>query len=218
MNTNVFVQQLDDLLLLHTTMRSQSKYDDLSDLNEYERQELISRAIAAVHRISGQSSTYSIEVNRILKHNPELHTHTGPIIGVVKALREDLNAGYLQSLAEIVHAEVFADFIDMAKHLLQNGYKYADAVIIGSTLESHLKKLAVKNGVPLDTDGKPVKAERLNQEMVKANVYTVLDQKNVTAWLDLRNKAAHGDYSEYGTDQVKLLIVSVQDFITRHQA
>lgn len=218
MKTDLFIQQLDAIISAYTTMQEQSRHDDLSDLQKHERQSLISRAIAAIHRISGNSSTYNAEVKRILERLPHLHTHTSSIIGIVKALREDLNAGYLQSLAEIVHSEVFADFIDMATHLLENGYKDAAAVIIGSTFESHLKKLASKNGVLLEVDGRPVKAEKLNQEMARANVYTLLDQKNVTAWLDLRNKAAHGNYNEYASDQVKLLIASVQDFITRNPA
>jgi len=217
MKTDLLVQQLDVLISAYADMERNS-YQDIDRLeNEIEAQSLLSRAIAAIHRISGNSSSYSAEVDRVRKEYH--HTrHTYLIIGVVKALREDVNAGYLRSLAEIVHAEVFADFIDMASHLLSNGYKDAAAVIIGSTLEVHLKKLAVKNGVDTDVDGKPIKAERINQEMVRANVYTVLDQKSVTAWLDLRNKAAHGDYNEYSLVQVKLLIASVQDFIARHQA
>lgn len=218
MNNNLFVQQLDVLLAAYADMYERSHYNDLSDLKEDERQSLISRAIAAIHRISGYSSTYSKEVSRTLERNPELHVHTPRIIGIVNALREDLNAGYLQSLTEIVHAEVFADFIEMASYLLSNGFKDAAAVIAGSTLESHLRTLAVKNGVPIEVDSKPLKAERINQELAKATIYTILDQKNVTAWLDLRNKAAHGDYTAYSAEQVKLLLSSVQDFITRHPA
>ena len=42
--------------------------------------------------------------------------------------------------------------------------------------------------------------------------------KNITAWLDLRNSAAHGDYAAYTKEQVKLLIASVQNFIIRYPA
>ncbi len=55
----------------------------------------------------------------------------------------------------------------------------------------------------------------MNSELASATVYSKLDQKNVTAWLDLRNKAAHGQYSEYSKEQVALFIQSVRDFITR---
>ena len=44
---------------------------------------------------------------------------------------------------------------------------------------------------------RPKKTDRMNSELTKAEAYSKLDQKSVTAWLDLRNKAAHGKYDEY---------------------
>ena len=49
----------------------------------------------------------------------------------------------------------------------------------------------------------------------KTGKYTVSEQKQVTAWLDLRNKAAHGKYSEYVKQQVGLMLDGVRDFIFR---
>lgn len=46
-------------------------------------------------------------------------------------------------------------------------------------------------------------------------VYSKLDQKAVTAWLNLRNKAAHGRYAEYTEAQVALFLQSVTDFVAR---
>ena len=40
--------------------------------------------------------------------------------------------------------------------------------------------------------------------VTSADVYNKLDQKSVTSWLDLKNKAAHEKYSEYTKDQVVL--------------
>ena len=36
----------------------------------------------------------------------------------------------------------------------------------------------------------------MNNDLACGNSYTKLDQKSVTAWLDLRNRAAHGRYGE----------------------
>ena len=215
MDLSVLVKQLDVLLESYKAMQLRSEQNDLSDLPKPERQSLVTRSIAAVHRISGPSSTYSEEVDRILKQNPPLHLHTSPIMGIILALREDTASGYIQNLTEIVHADIFSDFLDMARHLLDNGYKDPAAVLAGSTLESHLKNLAIKNSIPTENAGKTKKASQLNVDLTKANVYNKLDEKNVTAWLDLRNKAAHGSYTEYNLDQVKLLVSSIQDFISR---
>lgn len=43
----------------------------------------------------------------------------------------------------------------------------------------------------------------------------LLDQKNVTAWLGLRNKAAHGQYAEYNADQVRVMQSGVSEFNAR---
>ena len=218
MNNDIFKKQLDSIIQMFDEMSKKSEHNDLSDLPKPDRQSLVTRAIASVHRISGLNSTYSAEIQRVIEKQPALHLHTSSVIGIVKALREDLELGFLQNLAEIVHSEVFSDFLEMAKYLNKNGYKDASAVIAGSTLESHLRKIAVKYSVPIDSNGKPVKANKLNADLNKIGAYELLDQKNVTAWLDLRNNAAHGNYDEYGTEQVTLLISGVQDFITRIRA
>lgn len=218
MNTKFFTTQLDELLHAFESMQRQAKHNDLSDLPKSDRQSLVTRSIAAVHRISGLHSTYSIEVERLIKREPDLHLHTSSILGVIQALKDDLKQGYLQSITEIIHSEVFSDFLEMSKYLNDSGFKDPAAVLAGSTLESHLKKVALKNEIPIELDNRPIKADKLNSDLVKANVYGLIDQKNVTAWLDLRNKAAHGKYEEYSQEQVKLLIASIQDFITRNPA
>jgi hypothetical protein len=130
----------------------------------------------------------------------------------------DIENGYIKSLVELVHGDIFADFLDMATHLHETGYKDAAAIIAGSTLESHVKELCNKAAVSIDIEGKPIKTDKLNSDLVKAHVYTKLDQKSITAWLGLRNQAAHVNYNEYNTDQVAILISGIRDFIVRNPA
>ena len=209
------IEQLDVLLVKHAEMQAQSKHSDLSDLSKVERQSLVTRSVAAIHRISGANSTYSAQIKSIQKKFPHLHLHISSIVGITKALRDDLEVGYVNTLIELVHADTFSDFLEMAHHLQETGYKDAAAVITGSTLESHIKGLCSKNGIETEAKGKPVKADKLNSDLAKSEAYTKLDQKNITAWFDLRNKAAHGRYDEYTKEQVELLISSVRDFIGR---
>lgn len=65
---------------------------------------------------------------------------------------------------------------------------------------------------------RPKKAEAMNSELAKQGVYSNLEQKSVTAWLDLRNKAAHGKYDEYNKNKVEQMIMGVRDFIVRNPA
>jgi hypothetical protein len=93
------------------------------------------------------------------------------IAGILFALRTAYSAGYLGSVTELVHADIFADFVEMADYLLSEGYKDPSAVIIGSTLEEHLRQLCIKHGIPTDTAGRPKKADQIGFPAVKAISY-----------------------------------------------
>ena len=107
----------------------------------------------------------------------------------------------------------------MAEYLLEQNYKDPAAVIAGSVLEEHLRQLCDKNGIEIviKKNGKlkSKKADSLNSDLYRKLSYGILDQKNVTAWLDLRNKAAHGKYDEYTNEQVDLMLRGVSEFICR---
>jgi len=145
--------------------------------------------------------------------------HLSRGIGILKTAKFEIDNGWLTSFKGIVSAEIFSDFLEMATHLLEQGYKDPAAVMIGSVLEEHLRQLCQNNSLPIDTpkDGKsiPKKADTMNAELTKAGVYNLLSQKSVTPWLDLRNNAAHGKYNEYTEEQVKLMMQGVTDFIAR---
>lgn len=140
-------------------------------------------------------------------------------IAILEAIRGEIAGGWLVSIKSLVSAELFADFMEMAEHLLETGYKDPAAVMGGSVLEEHLRQLCHKGGVDVEEvkDGKsvPRKADRLNAELAKANTYSKLDQKLVTAWLDLRNNAAHGKYDTYSAEQVKQMLMGVTEFMVR---
>ena len=195
-----------------------SRYDDLSDLSEADVSLGLSRLRAVVERSSAFASSYARDLNRI-DTTDSGGTALAMYRGVAQSLLENLQAGYTRSIEEIIHGDVFTDYFDMAQHLLDSSYKDAAAVIAGSTLEGHLRNLCRKHGIDFERqmpEGKTAKkADSLNAELASAGAYGKLDQKNVTAWLDLRNKAAHGHYADYTKEQVALLISSVRDFASR---
>jgi hypothetical protein len=102
---------------------------------------------------------------------------------------------------------------------LSEGYKDAAAVMCGSVLEVYLRNLCAKSSVDsAEPGGKPKKASKINDDLAKAKAYTVLEQKQVTSWLGLRNSAAHGEYDTYDAGQVNLMIQGVRVFTTRSAA
>lgn len=174
-------------------------------------------ALSFIDRIFGHDHPYFDEFSKKVADVSDYEIKYG--IGILKAMRTELAGNWLVTTRGLISSEVFADFLEMSEHLLSEHYKDAAAVMIGSVLEEHLRQLATKAGVPIAQviNGRsvPRKADSLNADLAKANTYGVLDQKTITGWLDLRNKAAHGKYSEYTADQVSLMLGGVQNFLAR---
>jgi hypothetical protein len=226
------IQQIDAVLARYRECLEKSKGGGFANESIPPFVEVTTRLKAAIDRLSPRGSEYRKSSEEVLKGsagrfalsrsdlvaNSPMH-QSGQLAGILTALRSDYEAGYMQTVSELIHADLFSDFLEMAVHLLEEGYKDPAAVLGGSTLEEHLRKLCQKHGLPaIEASGKPLKADRLNADLKAANVYSTLDQKQVTAWQDLRNKAAHGHYNEYSKPEVGLMISGIQNFIARNPA
>ncbi len=216
------LKQIEEVHQEFLSLLSRSQHDDVSDLPEAEFVRINTRARALIHRIGGTNSLYVKQCEEIIKYGGYSGYQAEKLAGVVDSLKADVSAGYLETHRELIHSELFDDFLEMAQHLLDEGYKDASAVIAGSSLEAQLRQLATKSGLEIQVGSgdrlTTKKADRLNADLAKVNAYSTLDQKSITAWLDLRNKAAHGHYDQYDKAQVGLLISGVRDFIERNPA
>src|ERR1035437_2657939 len=212
----LLIGQLEQIDSEWKALRRRSQHNDVSDLPGEEIVRLLTRARAAIERASPPHSAYVKQAEFILALKGYSGNHLTGLMGVIQSLLSDIQSGYLQTVAELIHGELFRDFLEMASHLADSGYKDAAAVIVGSALEAHLRQLCHKAGLSTDVttggDVRPKKADQMNSELSGASVYSKLDQKSITAWLDLRNKAAHGKFSEYTKDQVLVLIAGLRDF------
>lgn len=111
---------------------------------------VLARAESAIRKICDDNSPYTQRMQRILsKASYDDPIKAGLIVGIVRALKGDLEDGYLATFPELVRGEMFENLIEMAKHLLEGGYKDAAAVIAGTSLESHLRQLSIKRGLQL---------------------------------------------------------------------
>ena len=210
------LQQLDAVISASESVRGRSKYEDLSDLKGAGPSEVIARMHATIDRLAPLGSSHRTAAEMLMKQYGVSNGYaSGPLLGILRAMRADYAAGYLSSVAELIHADVFADFLEMADHLLSQGYKDPAAVVTGSVLEEHLRKLCDKSGIATNNGATPKKADLLNAELAGASAFSKLDQKSITAWLDLRNKAAHGKYTEYTKEQVQALLDGIRHFMVR---
>jgi hypothetical protein len=176
--------------------------------------------LSIIQRLTADHSGYRFASAQIAEGAPlDDPVIISRLVGVLSAFRSDVEAGFTRTVEELIHADVFADFLEMAEELIEKTFKDAAAVIVGSVLEEHLRKLALGAGVPVtDDSGHPINADTINANLTKAIVYNKLEQKSVTAWLGLRNSAAHGHYDDYDLGQVKQLLADIRAFMIRHPA
>lgn len=172
--------------------------------------------LSFLQKLFTSNHIYYSEFNEKVGHPDPNCVENG--INTLKSVRKEIEDGWIFELKDLVSAEIFTDFIEMAEYFLAEGYKDPAAVIVGGVLEEHLRQLCQKNGVPITKGEKniPVQANQLNQDLTKAGQYNKLEMKSVIAWLDLRNKAAHGKYGEYDKKQVEGMLSGVMDFIIRN--
>ena len=140
-------------------------------------------------------------------------SHIAQLQGCLIAVRDDLKSGMLNNYKNLIVAEIFEDFFEMAEYLLQRGYKDASAVIIGAILEDNLRQMCLKKSIKLKKNkGNPKNMETLNQDLYKKGAYDKLHYKQVIAWGDIRNNAAHGDFEKYDKPQVELMLMGARQF------
>ena len=220
MNKDFFIKQLDEIIKDFNNMKSKAQYDDLSGNTATEEiTSALTKSKAAIARIVGNKSEYYKDVEATLKRtNINEGTKLKHIIGSVIALKSDLQNDYLKTFSDIIQSEVFSDYLEMAEHLLQEGYKDPSAVLVGSTLEVHLRELCLTNSIDIETTNSkgnliPKKADLMNSDLAKSGAYSSAYQKQIIAWLGIRNSAAHGKYSEYKIEEVNLMLQGVRQFI-----
>jgi uncharacterized protein (UPF0332 family) len=131
-------------------------------------------------------------------------------LGILKAAKDDYENGYLFDTRALIEAEVFDEFLEQAEELFKKNYYQAAAVIAGCVLEDGLRKLGQRKIPSFPTD-KTI--DPMNVELAKAGIYNALWQKKITALADLRNKAAHGKWTEFTEKDVEDMIRDVRRFM-----
>ena len=141
------------------------------------------------------------------------------LVAIVEALRDDYQAGTMQSVAEVVHAELFGDLLDMSVELYDKRFIGPAAVVAGAVLEEHVRKLATKQGIILvEPNGRAKSVDRLGVELRGAGVLSEVERKALAAWYSQRTEAAHGRFSSLVDTEVERMIDAVRDFVARHPA
>ena len=160
-----------------------------------------------LHRTFGESS---IHYRNLAEHYVKFEGWVSDFndsYGIFRAAREDYEGGYLFNIRTLAKAEVLSDAISQAKELLASGYKDPACILARVSLESALKDLASRYSV---SEGK---LDRMNADLTKAGAYNMAKQKQITAWAEIGNKAAHGEWTHYTEQDATAMVSGVETLV-----
>lgn len=176
-------------------------------------EQLAAQWIASVDNLLAR--TFGVDgahYSRFKQHTADYVSYTNVFRaqGVLKAAADDFAGGHLVGLRQLVEAEVFDDFLEQAAQLHSAGYHAPAAVVAGCVLEDALQRGCAKRSIALPP--KP-KLDAMNSELSRIGAYSKLVQKRITALADLRNMAAHGQWSDFTAADVDDMIKAVRRIV-----
>lgn len=160
-------------------------------------------------RVLGEDDTYFRNFLDEVESGYTAHLSKG--MGILKAVKDDIEGGYLFKVESLISAEIFDNFLEQAEYLLREGYKDPAAVLIGGVLESSLETICERENVSY---GQKAGIQKLNQLLYKNKVYDKLMLKKVTAWGEIRNASAHAEYDTYDHKDVEEMLQGVGRFVS----
>lgn len=142
---------------------------------------------------------------QVQPHGYAGYTQTG--VGILRGAREDIAAGHLIRVRQLVAAELFSDFLEMAEHLHASGFIAPAASLAGAVLEEALRKVATARGL------KGKNLESLNDQAAQQELYDRIIYKQVKVWIDIRNAADHGEFDKLTADSVGAMLRDLPGFL-----
>ena len=165
-----------------------------------------SASLSFLARIFGARHTYYKEFIEHVKESSPPYTKAG--INMLQAAKAEIEGGWLFTVEGQVSAEIFADFIALAKEALDDNKDVA-AVLACAALEDALKRVAIKENLDVDDKDMSKVINALKAEGVIKGAQAPIVQSYVT----LRNKAFHAEWEKFDKESVSSVIGFTEQFL-----
>jgi hypothetical protein len=171
-------------------------------------------ALDLLERTFGREAAHSRNFIEIYQKPPFIGTASEieAAKGVFSSAKADFEAGYTVSLEAALSAEIFGDFVVLAKHALSEGQKDVAAVLACAALEDTLKRFAARNGLDVGTQSlQSVVAALKSKGLVSGAQKSLLD-----AMPKIRDYAMHANWDKLTAADVSSVIGFVEQFLLTH--
>lgn len=169
------------------------------------------QVMVCIEDLTGGDSPYYQRFVEDTQLNDQLGVRRG--VAILDALSADVADGYLGRRADLIAAEVFTDFLDMADHLIKAGYVHPAASLIGAVLEDGMRRIARNHKVTVQPSDD---LSALNTKCLQGGVYSTIEAGRVAVWTRIRNAADHGDFDAVRADDVQGMHKDVARFLGEH--
>ena len=134
------------------------------------------------------------------------------LAGIFRSAKEAFEGGYLFDVEREVSAEIFGDFVVLAKQALAEGNKDVAAVLAAAALEDALKRYAASNGL----DVGDASMSKIISALKSKGLVSGAQKPLLTAMLQMRNHAMHAKWEKIEKPDVSGLIGFVEQFLLTH--
>jgi len=161
-----------------------------------------------VYLVFKQDSQHARQLERVTERRRYEVGTVKAVKGVLIGALDDLENGFLIGQEFLVAGEVFDSVLGQARDLLGGGYKDVAAVLGRVVLEDALRRIARQEG--LDPTQK---ASKLNDELKNAQRYGQPQWRQIQAWMDIGNSAAHGKFTDYDLQAASDMLDGIERFL-----
>jgi hypothetical protein len=145
-------------------------------------------------------------------------------VSLLRGIKDDLEKGFLDDMAGAIEAEIACDYMGQAEQLLAEGHRgkfdhVPAAALAGAVLEKALRTLCDQQQTPIaqkTPNGVHKTLGPLIQELKKAGAFNEAKAKQLQAWADIRNLAAHGEFAQFKRTDVEAMIAGINCFLADH--
>ena len=215
-------KQFKELIAMEPTVRGSIPTNPLDDENLVPLSEWRTRVINLLNVVLPKNNPILKSVAS-LNFQSNLNEKVDELFGALRGVQADFESGLFESLQKRIEAEMSVNFLEQAEQLLKekdnHHYSYIPAAVLaGAIVEKILRSLCERNDPPIKTvkpNGQPKTMNALIDDLKKAEVLDEIWSKQLKAWADIRNAAAHGRTEAITPDQVKTMLGAIPSFLTQ---
>ena len=137
------------------------------------------------------------------------HHEVKALVGIFRSAKEAFDGGYIFDIERDVSAEIFGDFVVLAKRALLEDNKDVAAVLASAALEDVLKRYARSNGLDVDD----ASMSDVIGAIKSKGLVSGAQKSMLTAMLQMRNHAMHAKWDKIAKPEVSSLIAFVEQFL-----